>query len=109
MRTWGSVLVSVNCTFAVFAQAFMWVIMRARRSAGGLSRKPTVRRTPAVCQRFAIMTAMRSSCEPGPPKPRATIADGGWFAGLISTALRAASTHFSRGNDFGVHTMGSLI
>src|SRR5262249_48249933 len=92
MRTWGSVAVSTNLTLAcatVF-QAFMWLMIRARRSAGGLSRKPTVRFTLLLPQYFAVSSARCMGCMTLLAIPCIIIWRAGAFAGLISAALVAA-------------------
>src|SRR6185295_282939 len=107
MRTSGSVLASTNLTLAVALQAFMCARIRLRRLAGGLSRNPTVRRTPSLPQYFVVTTAMR--CGVG-RKPGITIASRlrcGWFTGLISLAVRAAATQRLRGSRFGKQTIAS--
>src|SRR4051812_1170783 len=105
MRTCGLVLLSTNFTFAVLLHAFMCWRIRLRRFAGGLSRKPTVRRTPPAPQYFVTTTARRSAVG---LKSRMTLvsrAIGALFIGLMSIAVRAAWTNWSCGNLLGKQTI----
>src|SRR6266851_4741136 len=83
--------------------------IRARRSAGALSKKPTVNRTPPECQYLVVKTAMCSGVGANCGVTLRSRSMGGWLTGLMSAAVRAAEIHRSRGNIFGRHTNCSFI
>src|SRR5262245_20391946 len=65
----------------------------ALRSAGGLSRNPTVSRTPPAPQYLEVRSARRSAGMTVPGKAALKAVTAGAFAGLISTAFVAAEVH----------------
>src|SRR5215207_4071328 len=105
MRTFPVPCVSVNTTLLVLSHAFMCRRMRARRSAGGLSRNCTDSLTPETGHRRPITTASRR----GPPRRPIGVRSTGrpcWaFDGLICTARRAAEVRREAGRDRGIHTI----
>src|SRR6185369_13089705 len=101
MRTCGLVLLCTNFTLVVLFHAFMCDKMRVRSAAGGLSRKPTVRFTPFVCQNFVGATEMAALVGLNPGTIIATLSSRGRFTGLISVAILAAESHRFRGNCLG--------
>src|SRR4051812_10972990 len=106
MRTWPSVFVCANLTFAVFDQAFICSTIRLRSSAGAVSRKLTLSFTPsALCQYLLVSTEIavrRSDARGSNPIIRSTC---GRLTGLISTAVFAASAQRFLGRDLGEHTI----
>src|SRR5215510_7093065 len=67
--------------------------MRALRSAGGLSRNPTVRRMPLAPQYLEVKSARCSGWITAPGDAALKAVTAGAFVGLISTALLAAEVH----------------
>src|SRR5262245_54841597 len=65
----------------------------ARRSDGGLSRNPTVSRTPPAPQYLEVKSARRSTGMTVPGKAALKAVTAGAFVGLISTAFFAADVH----------------
>ena len=82
----------------------MWLRMRARRSAGGLSMKPTVSLTPLEPQYFFVSTLRRAwtGISAGMPSARTIWIDGA-FSGLICTALSAAAASSATATVLMVH------
>src|SRR5574337_1950817 len=115
MRTWGLLLLSTKRTLLHAPQAFMWLRMRARRSAGGLSMNPTVSLTPLEPQYFLVTTLRRAGGGSTKSGARARMAwIGGALRGLIRTALSAAAARSAVGTVLMVHewecaVMGGLL
>src|SRR5262249_25026491 len=98
--------VSANEMHAVLVQAFMWLTIRARRSAGVVSMKLTVSRRGLGPQYFDVRMAIRRGSLTWKPSAIAAWAPNmGALTGLIRVAVSAAFTSRRRGSVFGVHTI----
>jgi hypothetical protein len=101
--------VSTNEMPAVWVHAFIWLMIRARKSAGVGSMKFTVSLRVADPQHFEVTTAMRKgSTRRIPRRLRQEAPRTGAFTGLSVTAVFAALTSRRFGRVFKVHTSGSL-
>src|ERR1051326_2536897 len=108
-RTCGLEDVSTSLTFANWLHAFIWLNNRALRSPGGLSRNPTVSRTPEAGHLFPVSNARCSSVGiTGFGRASATSRPDNAFAGFTSRAFRAASAQSSGGRIFTMHVSGAV-
>src|SRR5262249_2983922 len=94
---------------AVLVQAFMWLMIRARRLAAVLSMKLTVSRRGVGPQYFDVSTAIRKGSFTWKSASTAAIGPNiGALTGLIFPAVWAALTSRRLGRVLGVQTSLSL-
>src|SRR5437868_4379648 len=105
MRTSPLPLVSTKEIAAVLVHAFMWLRIRARKSAGVLSMKLTVRRRAVGPQYFDVRTAIRCGSMPKLPPTEASGPSDGALTGLIFTAVSAPFNSIRFGRFLGVQTI----